>query len=568
MKKLKKRFISLVLSFFIVLNASCGAYAVPVVPLIYGGMAVFAAIAVACGLQTTSADDIKAMYNSLSDSYKNSYLSISNNTKAILAKSAVDQVISTIKYNYISTVNTVKQRYKGYNSVPMSANASYPVKLTTQRVETGRDGEGKDIIANGFVTINYLCWDNIGGSETQTVYSSDILGVSNEYYRVLFYKSLQSNVQSYFCVQYSSNRMTWTNFNFDAFNNYNSFITQQKYSFSGSRGLPKVKFAMDTNNNLTIAYTTPDKEGTTYNEVLKKGNDKVQILDGNVLTEASKINNIQLLDVDLNKVYNTEIDGTKSYTANQLTYNNEDIQTNTYTKMDPITKASSGSTTPGSNTGTAVDLNPVVSGLEGLKTQVNASNVQNYDFFGWLKTFLVNNTSTVMQFISDSQPLLKIFTGNTFSLLITGAISSAIGSSLTDIQNNTASSSKAMTESATSIKSAAASIEASASANQNLYNTNSKKINWSKLSAPANLLTTKFPFSLPWDFLNSFKSLSAEPEKPNWTIQFSSKFIGDVKIPLDFSIFDPIIYMCRGFELLLFDIGLILTTRKLLGGAE
>lgn len=81
--------------------------------------------------------------------------------------------------------------------------------------------------------------------------------------------------------------------------------------------------------------------------------------------------------------------------------------------------------------------------------------------------------------------------------------------------------------------------------------------------------TTKFPFSLPWDIKRSFASLSGD-NTFNHVIHIAvpndKLLAGRMAFDIDLSIFDNFIPITKMIELLCFDIGLILITRKLLGG--
>ncbi len=71
-----------------------------------------------------------------------------------------------------------------------------------------------------------------------------------------------------------------------------------------------------------------------------------------------------------------------------------------------------------------------------------------------------------------------------------------------------------------------------------------------------NILTDKFPFSLPWDLRDSFLMLLDEPDPPIFNIPF--KFGGIMEgVELDFTIFDPVIGLFRWLLLIAFTISLI-----------
>lgn len=82
-----------------------------------------------------------------------------------------------------------------------------------------------------------------------------------------------------------------------------------------------------------------------------------------------------------------------------------------------------------------------------------------------------------------------------------------------------------------------------------------------------NLVTTRFPFSLPWDFMALLKLLYAEPMTPKWVIDTT-----ETKIPLKFDIdlkfLDPYISWFRGFVLIGFIISVIFMHGRFMGGSK
>lgn len=83
----------------------------------------------------------------------------------------------------------------------------------------------------------------------------------------------------------------------------------------------------------------------------------------------------------------------------------------------------------------------------------------------------------------------------------------------------------------------------------------------------SSLVTTKFPFSLPWDFAHLLGLIAADPLRPEWEV--NETFMG---LPFQFSInlewLDDWIGYFRTFILIGFGGFLIFNTRKLLGGGE
>lgn len=87
-----------------------------------------------------------------------------------------------------------------------------------------------------------------------------------------------------------------------------------------------------------------------------------------------------------------------------------------------------------------------------------------------------------------------------------------------------------------------------------------------KFETPSTI-TTKFPFSLPFDIYNIFNIFSASSEAPKFTIPFDLSSIGGEKydIVIDLSEFDWIASIVRWFLYAVFIVGLILVTNNLIG---
>lgn len=79
-------------------------------------------------------------------------------------------------------------------------------------------------------------------------------------------------------------------------------------------------------------------------------------------------------------------------------------------------------------------------------------------------------------------------------------------------------------------------------------------------------LTTKFPFSLPWDLGGSFTNFSSSSWVPKWEMVFNYPGVGAVPWVIDLSNWTWVANVCKAIELVIFDIGLVYATRKLLGG--
>lgn len=82
-----------------------------------------------------------------------------------------------------------------------------------------------------------------------------------------------------------------------------------------------------------------------------------------------------------------------------------------------------------------------------------------------------------------------------------------------------------------------------------------------------NLITTQFPFSLPWDIYAMLEVLMANPVRPE--VDIDETFMGiDFKFKHDFAWMDDWAPFFRTFILISFSIFLILSTRRLMGGGQ
>jgi hypothetical protein len=97
-------------------------------------------------------------------------------------------------------------------------------------------------------------------------------------------------------------------------------------------------------------------------------------------------------------------------------------------------------------------------------------------------------------------------------------------------------------------------------------NSSSSGIDFTPLIVSVSNLTTKFPFSIPWDVKNAITSLQATPTPPSWTINFDSRYFkGGGNVVLDFSQFETLAAVSRWGILIMFNISLILLSKKLIG---
>lgn len=96
-------------------------------------------------------------------------------------------------------------------------------------------------------------------------------------------------------------------------------------------------------------------------------------------------------------------------------------------------------------------------------------------------------------------------------------------------------------------------------------------LNTLPLTVDGTLLTNKFPFSLPWDLQRAVTALNVAPSFPviNATFYNPISPAHPITFPIDVSAFTVVLIpIVRSGFLLLFMIGLVFATRKLLGGAS
>jgi hypothetical protein len=95
-------------------------------------------------------------------------------------------------------------------------------------------------------------------------------------------------------------------------------------------------------------------------------------------------------------------------------------------------------------------------------------------------------------------------------------------------------------------------------------NTDPDPENWSKKMK--GLVTTKFPFSLPWDLYRLLALLNADPVRPD--IHVDQSFRGmPFKFDVTFEWLDPYMPFFRGFIIISFCVMLVHATRRLMGGS-
>lgn len=89
---------------------------------------------------------------------------------------------------------------------------------------------------------------------------------------------------------------------------------------------------------------------------------------------------------------------------------------------------------------------------------------------------------------------------------------------------------------------------------------------WTKLNMNISLVTDKFPFSIPFDLADAIENMTATPEVPILEQNLTLAGIDGGNLTLDFTPFQPLANIIKWGILILFNIGLILLTRRIIRG--
>jgi len=92
-------------------------------------------------------------------------------------------------------------------------------------------------------------------------------------------------------------------------------------------------------------------------------------------------------------------------------------------------------------------------------------------------------------------------------------------------------------------------------------------VNMDPLKLSGEIFTTRFPFSLPWDLMRSFQLFNDNTFNPVLNVDIpAGPILPNLNFNIDLSVWSSIVGYVKALELLIFDITLVLVTRKLLGG--
>jgi hypothetical protein len=92
-------------------------------------------------------------------------------------------------------------------------------------------------------------------------------------------------------------------------------------------------------------------------------------------------------------------------------------------------------------------------------------------------------------------------------------------------------------------------------------------VNFAPLTIAGSTIATKFPFSIPFDLVNSVSALNVSGVAPHWQYTFPAGiYNGTGSIDIDFAQFEDWAKVVRWGMLISFSVGLILITRQIIGG--
>ena len=93
------------------------------------------------------------------------------------------------------------------------------------------------------------------------------------------------------------------------------------------------------------------------------------------------------------------------------------------------------------------------------------------------------------------------------------------------------------------------------------------EIDFSPLLNTGIVFSRKFPFSIPWDLKNSIEVFQTSAEAPVFILPFGQMpLVGGEDVEIDFSQFEKLALIVRWGLLIIFNVGLILITRKIIRG--
>lgn len=336
MRYIKRKIMALLLCLSLTTNQ---AFAVPVaIPVIVGGVAVVAALAVMMGYQTTDANDYHEIYDAIAD--KTEIDKIKAQTAYVLSAVIIDQVQQSINKVTAGIKNTIWQMPKRYYTD--TKNTAQSISLSRIEPIAGSTGwaTGK-IYSVGYGYNQQSAYFDTVSSDGS--FYSNTVKIGSTYLR---YRMIDTN----FRVQYSSDKTNWST----AYSNGNvlavsSTETGQRYHINND---VKVKLSLDSNYRVCLSALYYN----AYNNNTHLVHYPLQYTDGTYIasnTDTTAISHtnanvpVNQLPVDTSKISGKVFDGTKSYTEAEVVYAASDVKITDLTSIDPIVKNPS----TGGNTG-------------------------------------------------------------------------------------------------------------------------------------------------------------------------------------------------------------------------
>jgi hypothetical protein len=408
LKKIRNRFISLLLCFSLVTSSIVQANAIPIA-VFEGTLAIIAVVSVALGFQTADADDFKDLYRFMSPSARANFIKSSASLTLTLSRAAVDDLHNNL-IRYVGGENKVTYKTKTYDESPVDDLDSDVQRLKFSKYSTstvslsnfvGRNELFKELVSSG------LDFDNFGAYNGKAVlYSSTPVKIDGMYYRLL---DLSCVNMCGMAIQRSHNGTMYETLKLEGAYRADCkpFAKDDGFyylSFDSSKVPPNdLKYKLGfADGNLVIELLSADNRKQGYVKVCEKNYSPIVINNTAITDLLNTESPVNKLPVDRSKLYNTKIDATRSYNKFELEYNKDDIRVSSATGIDPITKGQSSGGTGTNTGGTTIDLSDVKANISNLTSAVNTNTAQvngiaktNYDFFGWLKAFLATMLTAI-----------------------------------------------------------------------------------------------------------------------------------------------------------------------------
>jgi len=93
------------------------------------------------------------------------------------------------------------------------------------------------------------------------------------------------------------------------------------------------------------------------------------------------------------------------------------------------------------------------------------------------------------------------------------------------------------------------------------------KIKWNKLAMAGEIFTTKFPFSIPWDIAKQLSVFDVAPKPPIIPVNLNVPLFNNrmnMNFVIDMTILDGVAVVARWFMVIAFDVGIIMSMRRLM----